>query len=119
MRNRIIDPDDEDNEEEVVTRRQRPRSRQSRTSQSSQGSGATTSHGRRRQIETIEEEDENETTLRPSRGRQIQRQNGEEMSMLQSQGNKSDSISEAVLATFALSSKGPIKEGDLKPLWFT
>uniref|UniRef100_A0AC34F157 MAGE domain-containing protein n=1 Tax=Panagrolaimus sp. ES5 TaxID=591445 RepID=A0AC34F157_9BILA len=113
MRSRIIDPDDEDEEEEVVrSRPARPRSRQSRTSQSGQTAAAP--RGRRRQIETIEEEDENEAAPRSSR-RPQSRQDDEEEGP-QSQGDKSDSLSDAVLATFTLSSKGPIREADLKPL---
>uniref|UniRef100_A0AC34FHK3 MAGE domain-containing protein n=1 Tax=Panagrolaimus sp. ES5 TaxID=591445 RepID=A0AC34FHK3_9BILA len=115
MRRRIIDPDDEDEEEVVRPRPARPRSRQSRLSQSCQTSAAGTQRGRRRHIETIEEEDDDDEA--PSRSRRRQnRPEDEEERPAQSQGNKGDTISDAVLATFALSSKGPIKEAELKPL---
>uniref|UniRef100_A0AC35EX61 MAGE domain-containing protein n=1 Tax=Panagrolaimus sp. PS1159 TaxID=55785 RepID=A0AC35EX61_9BILA len=108
-------------EEEEPVARQRPRSRPVQTFSQSAQAAAPTRQRHRRRIETIEEEDDeaNETTIRPSRrhhGRNRGNDDEEEIEEQPTQSNKSDSLSDAVLAVFALSSKGPIKEADLKPL---
>uniref|UniRef100_A0A914Q8F6 MAGE domain-containing protein n=1 Tax=Panagrolaimus davidi TaxID=227884 RepID=A0A914Q8F6_9BILA len=119
-RRRIIDPDESEGDVEIEEEEEEVEEEETPTRASDRQVRNTRNNRGSRQRNRVEAREDGEpcSSRRLERSREEVKDEGEHPSIIESKKQECPTVGEAVLAALALSSKGSIKEPELKPLLF-